>query len=46
MSYALYPLDVSCFKPFKTTFKKVTNVIMVKNNCMELNNITLVEWVD
>jgi hypothetical protein len=45
-SYALYPLDVSCFKTFKTTFRKVTNVVMVKNNYMELNNITLVEWVD
>jgi hypothetical protein len=27
-SHALQPLDVSCFKPFKTTFKKVGDVTM------------------
>jgi hypothetical protein len=44
-SYALWSLDVSCFKPLKTTFRKVTNVVMEKNNYMELDNVTLVEWV-
>jgi len=29
-SYALQPLDVSCFKPFKTTFKKVKDATMSK----------------
>jgi len=45
-SYALQPLDVSCFKPFKTTFKKVKDVTMSKNNHMELNKITLARWVN
>jgi hypothetical protein len=45
-SHDLEPLDVSCFKPFKTTFKKVRNVAMSRNNCMELDKITLDGWVD
>jgi len=31
---------------FKTTFKKVKDAIMSKNNIMELDKITLVGWVD
>jgi hypothetical protein len=45
-SYVLQPLDVSCFKPFKTTFKKVKDATMSKNNHMELNKITLARWVN
>jgi hypothetical protein len=33
-------------KPFKITFKNVLNVVMVQNNHMEPNKITLVGWVD
>jgi hypothetical protein len=45
-SHALQPLDVSCFKPFKTTFKKKKNSAMVKNNHYEPEKCTLVGWVD
>jgi hypothetical protein len=31
-SHALQPLDVVCFKPFKTTFRKERNITMVKRN--------------
>jgi hypothetical protein len=37
---------VSCFKPFKTTFKKVKNVAMFISNHMEPNKITIATWVD
>jgi hypothetical protein len=40
-SHVLQPLDVSCFKPFKTTFKEEKNNAMVKNNHCELNKCTL-----
>jgi hypothetical protein len=42
----LQPLDVFCFKPFKTTFKKVKNASMFRNNDMEPCKITLIGWVD
>jgi hypothetical protein len=44
--HALQPFDVSCFKPFKTTFRKEKNVAMFKSNYMELDKITLIGWVD
>jgi hypothetical protein len=44
-SHVLQPLDVSCLKPFKITFRKVKDVIMFKNNHMEPDKITLVGWV-
>jgi hypothetical protein len=37
---------VSCFKPFKTTFKKVRDEVMFKSNNMEPDKIFLVGWVD
>jgi hypothetical protein len=37
---------VSYFKPFNTTFGKVKDSTMSRNNHMELNKITLVGWVD
>jgi hypothetical protein len=40
-SHALQPLDVNCFKPFKTTFKKERDNTMVKNNHCEPNKCTL-----
>jgi len=45
-SHALQPLDVSCFKPFETTFKKEKDNAMVKNNNYELEKCTLVIWVN
>jgi len=41
-SHALQPLDVSCFKPFKTTFKKERDATMARSKYQELNKITFV----
>jgi hypothetical protein len=43
---ALQPFDVSCFKTFKTTFRKEKDVALSKNNYMEPDKITLVGWVN
>jgi hypothetical protein len=40
-SHALQPLDVTYFKPFKTTFRKEKDYVMVKNNYLEPNKATL-----
>jgi hypothetical protein len=45
-SHALQPLDVSYFKPFKTTFQRARDVTMASRNYMEPNKITLAVWVD
>ncbi len=45
-SHALQPLDVACFKLFKTTFRKEGDVAIVNNNYIELDKITLVSWVE
>jgi hypothetical protein len=37
---------MACFKPFKTTFIRERNKIMVTRNYIELNKITLARWVD
>jgi hypothetical protein len=39
-------LDISCFKPFKTTFRKEKDGAMAKNNYLESNKITLVGGMD
>jgi hypothetical protein len=44
--HTLQPLDVSCFKPFKTMLKKKWDGAMTKNNYLEPNKITLASWVD
>jgi hypothetical protein len=41
-SHPLQPLDFSCFKPFKTTFKKERDAIMAKNKYQKPDKITLV----
>jgi hypothetical protein len=46
ISHALQPLNLSCFKPFKTTFKKVRDVAMSISNHMEPNKITIDGWVN
>jgi hypothetical protein len=45
-SHALQPLNVICFKPFKTTFRKERTSTMVENNYLELNKTALTTWVD
>jgi hypothetical protein len=45
-SHDLQPLDVSYFKPFKTTFRMVKYATMFRKNHMELDKISLVGWVD
>ncbi len=45
-SCALQPLDVSCFKPFKTTFRKGKDNAIVRNNHCELNKIAFANWVE
>jgi hypothetical protein len=45
-SHALEPLDVSCFKPFKITFKKKKNNNMVRNNYNAQKKAQLIKWVD
>jgi nitrate reductase NapE component len=46
ISHVLQPLDVTCFKPFKATFRKERDSTMVKNNYLEPNKTTLATWVD
>ncbi len=45
-SHFLQPLDVSCFKSFKTTLRKVRDAAMFRSNHMELDKITIVGWVN
>jgi len=45
-SHVLQPLNLSCFKPFKTTFFKKKNNNMVNNNYKELDKITFANKVD
>jgi hypothetical protein len=42
----LQSLYVSCFKPFKITFKKIKNASVFRSNDMEPYKITLSRWVD
>ena len=41
-SHAFQP--VACFKPFKTTFKKITNVWLLTNKNRPMEKQTLYEW--
>jgi hypothetical protein len=45
-SHAFQPLDVSCFKPFKITFKKERDVATTIIKYQEPNKIIFVGWVD
>jgi hypothetical protein len=46
-SYISQPLNVSCFKPLKTTLRKVRDATMFRSNQMEpCYKITLVGRVD
>jgi len=46
ISHAFQPLDVACFQPFKTTFKRKSDGVMVGNNYIKSNKITLVRWAN
>jgi hypothetical protein len=46
ISQALYPLDMSCFRHFKTTIKKEKNNAMIINRFEKPKKIKLVAWVD
>jgi hypothetical protein len=43
-SHALQPLDITYFKPFKTTFKKERDRAIINRNYIKLNKIVLVGW--
>jgi hypothetical protein len=45
-SHALQPLNLSCFKPFKTSLRKVRDATLSMNNHMEPNMITSVGCVN
>jgi hypothetical protein len=45
-SYAFQLLNVTYFKPLKNAFRKEREFTMAKNNYFELNNVTLVKWVN
>ncbi len=45
-SHALQPLDVACFKLFKTTFRKERDTTMFKRNDTKPKKITLIDWVN
>jgi hypothetical protein len=40
ISHAFQPLDVTCFKPIKITFRKVKDFAMAKNNYLETYKVT------
>jgi hypothetical protein len=44
--HAFQPLDVACFKSFKTIFRKKKHTTMVTRKYIAPNKITLVGWVD
>ena len=43
-SHALQPLDVSCFKPFKTAFRKIRDRWSLGNKTTAVDKHTLCEW--
>ncbi len=45
-SHTMQPLDVNCFKPFKSIFRKERNESMFKNNHREPDKVTLAGLVD
>ena len=45
-SHALQPLDVACFKPFKSAFRAYRNKWMIENNRRKVMKDTLASWVD
>ena len=43
-SHALQPLDVTCFKPFKTAFRRCRNQWALENSKQEVKKQDLCEW--
>ena len=44
-SYALQPLDVACFKPFKVAFRAYKHAWNVKSNGCKVKKAHLASWV-
>jgi hypothetical protein len=44
-SYAMYPLDVSCFKPFKQAFRLLHDVWTLRNKSAGVSKEVLESWV-
>jgi hypothetical protein len=44
--HTLQPLDVNCFRPFKSAFKKERDENMFKNNHIKPNKVSLTSWED
>jgi hypothetical protein len=45
-SHTFQSLNIFCFKPLKTKFKEEKDETMVRNNCLEPNNVMLTSWAD
>ena len=45
-SHVLQPLDVACFKPFKTAFRAYRDKYMMDNHGGKVEKDTLAYWVD
>ena len=43
-SHALQPLDIACFKPFKTVFRQIRDVWCLANKNEPVGKQTLCEW--
>ena len=43
-SHALQPLDIACFKPFKTAFRQIRDVWCLRNKNLPVGKQTLCEW--
>ena len=43
-SHALQPLDIACFKPFKTAFRQIRDVWCLRNKDLPVGKQTLCEW--
>ena len=45
-SHALQPLDLACFKPFKSAFRGYRNKWMLENNATNVEKEILAYWID
>ena len=43
-SHALQPLDIACFKPFKTAFRQIRDAWCLRNKNLPVGKQTLCEW--
>ena len=45
-SHTLQPLDVDCFKPLKSTYKKEIDVYMLTSKFVEPDKVVFALWMD